>query len=104
MARGALQAQADADDAFLDVVLAEPSLHFKSEKWFDLLQDPGVGMTPKEKEQFQDKNVSQPGGKFVIFGREGIILGGRLRSHGGKSKTSSINQRSALILKRSYST
>ncbi len=52
MARGALQAQADADDAFLDVVLVEPSLRFKSEKWFDLLQDPGVEMTPNEKEQF----------------------------------------------------
>ena len=45
----------DANNEFLNLVIANQNLYLKQAKWSDLLQDEGVAMTTQEKPQYSGK-------------------------------------------------
>ena len=55
----AVSSASDANNEFLDLIIANQNLYLKQVKWFDLLHDDGVAMTAQEKPQYSgnpDKN------------------------------------------------
>ena len=47
-----LSSASDANNEFLDLVIANQNLYLKQAKWFDLLQDEFVAMITQEKPQY----------------------------------------------------
>ena len=41
----AVSSASDANNEFLDLIIANQNLYLKQAKWFDLLKDEGVAMT-----------------------------------------------------------